>query len=238
MNFNAGEYEHNTGGGSKILSPGEHYCRIIDITMVEPDFKPGSLFVNILLEGPHLGDDFEGIAIDKENPDAGTYNGMIATVGASRYPFSEFEWKGKTIDRDGQIFNWINGLATQLGVFEQIQTAKIQADTIEEYVEKVKAFLTNPELWATYCVAGREYYKDGYDSPNYNLFFPKKNGKKFPYTIALDDKGEPVKDLIRFDEETHIIKADKPKESTDVQGFGGQADEGPTAADLGAPTLD
>jgi hypothetical protein len=224
MSFNSSEYTHSTGGGkSKILTPGEHYCRIIDITLTVPSFKPEGFFLNLLLEGPHMGDDFEGIDVDKTNPAAGKYAGKIATVNANRYPFSTFEYQGRTIDRDEQIFNWLNGLATQLDVFTDIQKAGIKAETIEAYLEAVKPFLINPELWGTYTIAGREYYKDGYDSPNYNLFLPKKSGKDYPYTALINEAKEPVLNLLRYNEAEHIIKADKPTAPTTVDTFGENA---------------
>lgn len=229
MGFNSNEYTHSTGGQEKILSPGEHYCRIIDIKLDAPSFKPEGYFLSLMLEGPNMGEGFEGILFDKDNPDAGAYQGKIATINAGRYPFSTFEYKGKTIERDEQIFNWVNALATQLDVLTAIQAAKISAKTIEEYVEKVKPFLINPELWATFTVAGREYYKEGYDRPNYNLFFPKKSGKNYPYSALENSDNEPLLNLLRYNEESHIIKADKPGAATDVDKFAGQGDS------LGAP---
>ena len=229
--FNANDYQHNAGGNEKILTPGEHYCRILNVKLDAPSFKPEAYFVTLLLEGPAMGDDFEGIAIDKDNESAGKYAGKIATVNAMRYPFSDFEWKGKEISRDEQIFNWINGLATQLDVLKDIQKAGIKANTIEEYVEAVKPFLTQSELWAHFTIAGREYYKDGYDKPNYNLFFPKRKGKDYPFSAITNEKEQPL-NYLNFNEEEHIIKTDKPGTATDVDGFEGQSEENDS------PTLD
>jgi hypothetical protein len=233
MNFNSEEYSHSTGGGSKILKPGQHFCRILELGLSVPPWNDDAYFVTLKLEGPNMGEGFEGVAIDKDNPGAGLHAGQIATVNNFRYPFSTYEWQGKTIERDQQIFNWINALATQLGVFKDIQAAKIQADTIEQYVEKVSPFLTHPELWAHFTVAGREYYKDGYDSPNYNLFFPKKSGKNFPYSAIEDDKGSPMS-FLKYNEAEHIIKETPPAPATDVDSFGGGNDT-PAA---GTPSLD
>lgn len=226
--FNTDDYSHSTGGGSKILQPGEHYCRIIDVKLVAPSYNADAYNLSILLEGPDMGDDFEGLPIDREDLSQGVYRGMIATVNAGRYPFSEFEWKGKVIERDNQIFNWINGIATQMGVFEGL---KIQADNIEDYVEKIREVLVNPDLWGTFTIGGREYYKEGSDYPNYNLYFPKKKGKDYPFTIKENDKGEVIENLVRYKEDIHLIKADKPAASSDVDSFPGQGED-----DL-APTL-
>lgn len=223
MNFSSEEYSHNATGGNgsnKILTPGEHYCRILDLQLVSPPWNDEAYFVTIKLEGPHMGDGFEGLAVDKNNPTLGNYDGQIATVNSFRYPFSTYEWQGKEIQRDQQIFNWINALATQMGVWDEIKSKKITGETIEQYVENVKPFLVNPELWGTFTIAGREYYKDGYDKPNYNLFFPKKDGKNYPYTTFLNAEKEPVANLVRFNETDHIIKADKPAEAAPVDSFG------------------
>ncbi len=230
MNFSANEYSHNTtGGSSKILQPGEHYCRIHDLTLVSPPWNDEAYFLCLKLEGPHMGDGFDGIAVDRDNPALGTYDGQIATVNSYRYPFSTYEYQGKEIDRDQQIFNWVNALATQMGVMNDVQKSKIQAETIEEYVTAIKPFLCNPELWGTFTVAGREYYKDGYDKPNYNLFFPKKSGKLFPYTVKENAEGEPVENLLRYNEKEHILLAEAPATPTEVDGFG---------TNNSAPTLD
>jgi hypothetical protein len=189
MNFNSEEYSHSTGGGtSKILTPGEHYCRILEVGLQTPPWNDEAYFVTLKLEGPNLGESFEGIAIDKTNPALGNHSGQIATVNSFRYPFSTYEYQGKEIQRDQQIFNWINSLATQMGVMPEIQKAGIKAETIEEYVTAVTPFLTNPELWGTFTIAGREYYKEGYDKPNYALFFPKKSGKFYPFSALEDAK--------------------------------------------------
>ena len=233
MNFNSEEYSHSTGGGSKILKPGQHFCRILDISLVVPPWNDDAYFVTLKLEGPNMGDGFEGVAMDKDNPGAGTYAGQIATVNNFRYPFSSYNWQGKDIERDPQIFNWINALATQLGVFKEIQAAKIQAETIEEYITKITPYLTHPELWANFTIAGREYYKDGYDSPNYNLFFPKKSGKNFPYSALEDDHGNP-QGFLKYNEAEHIIKEAKPDAPTEVDTFGTE----PTDTAAGTPSLD
>lgn len=232
MNFSANEYTHNTGSSSKILAPGEHYCRILEVGLSTPPWKAEAYFITLKLEGPDMGADFEGIALDKNNPAMGTHKGQIATVNSFKFPFSDYNYNGKDIMRDNQIFNWINALATQLGVFEDIQRAKINAATIEDYVAKVSPFLTNPELWATFTVAGREYYKDGYDRPNYNLYFPKKEGKNFPYTVKNDEAGNPVAGLIRYDETKHIDKAEKPATSTEVDSFGTQPSDDTPSLDF------
>ena len=223
MNFSSESYTHNTGGGiNKILTPGEHYCRIVDLELATPPWSDDSLFLKVKLEGPHMGNDFEGIAIDKNNPSLGNYKGQVAIVDSFRYAFKTYEYQGKAIDRDQQIFNWINALATQLGIFEDIQKKGIKANTIQDYVTAVKPFLMNPELWGTFVLAGREYYKDGYDKPNYNLFFPKKSGKNFPYSALIDANKEPKLNLLKFDEKEHIIKdeTNKPSAPSDVDSFG------------------
>ncbi len=171
-----------------------------------------------------MGDDFAGLLIDKNNPASGNYRGKIATVNSGRFCFSDFEWEGKTIERDDQIFRWVNSLATQLDVLKDIQKANIKADTIEEYVAAVKPFLTNTELWGTFTLGGREYYKDGFDKPNYNLYFPKKVGSKFAYSALMNEKEEPVKNLIRYDAAEHIIKADK-EDDKKAESFEGQGEK-------------
>ena len=218
-NFDSKEYVPSTGGVSKILAPGEHICRVLDISLEEPrwDNKKDELFIILKLEGQKEEGDFEGISVQKDNPDAGFYEGKIASVNNGTFAISTFDYKGKTIDRDDQLFDWINSFLTQMGVFEKVQASSIKAKTIEDYFDKIKPFVINPELWGKFTIQGREYYKDGYNKPNYNLSFPKKSDGKYAFSV-IDDEGG-VQKFIRFDESEHIEKAKKPDTPTDVENF-------------------
>jgi hypothetical protein len=222
--FNSKNFNPNAGSNiPKIMNPGTHYCRIVDIRIDRPPYSPEKepMFVVLTLEGIDRGPEFQGIAKDKMNPARGNYSGQIANVRSGRYPFTTYNYDGRQIKRDDQIFRWINNLAKQLGVLDKMNADNVEADTIEEYVEAVKKYVTDPELWAHHTIGGQEYFTDGYDKPNYRLFYPKNEGKLLPFSAMEDEHGMPV-NFVDFDPQTHVIVKEADASET-VSEFGGQA---------------
>lgn len=222
--FNSKNFNPSAGSSTpKIMNPGTHYCRIVDIRLDQPPYSPekSPYFIVVTLEGVDRGADFQGLVIDKTNPSRGTYKGQIANVRSGRYPFTTYTYDGRDIMRDDQIFRWINNLAKQLGVLDKMNADNVEADTIEEYVAAVKSYLVNPELWAHHTIGGQEYFTEGYEKPNYRLFYPKQEGKLLPFSAMEDEHGMPV-NFIDFNPQFHIIV--KPVDSSEpVAGFEGQA---------------
>lgn len=219
--FKSSNHKESNGGGSpKILTPGTHRCRIVDLKLDVPPYNKESYFIVLTLEGMDMGNGFEGIAVDKNNPTLGTYRGQIASVRSGRYPLSTYEYNGKTIQRDEQMFRWINNLAKQMGVLSAMNAAGVEGDTIEEYIANTRKFLVNPELWGNFTIMGQEYFTEGYDKPNYRMFFPKAEGKMFPFVV---DSEKVEQNLIKFDAAKHIIPAKKEEPSESVTSFGGQS---------------
>lgn len=199
--FKATEFKENAGSYvSKIIQPGTQTCRITSISLDSPPYDKSSYFVNVTLEGREVGGEFVGVAIDKNNPSLGNYLGQVGTVKSGRYPFKDYEWKGKTISRDEQIFRWINNLAKGIGVLDKMNADNLEANTIEEYVAKATRYLINPENWCEFTIAGQEYFNEGYDNANYRLFFPKSEGKNLPYSV------DGTTNFVSFDAAKHIIK--------------------------------
>jgi hypothetical protein len=220
--FKSSNFNPNAGSNvPKIINPGTHLCRVVDIKLDAPSYKPDAYFIVLTLEGPERGDDFVGLPKDKMNPAMGNYKGQIGNVRSGRYPFSDYNFQGKDITRDEQMFRWINNLAKQLNVLDAMNAGEgIVAQTIEEYVDAVRRFVVNPELWAQFTIGGQEYFTEGYDRANYRLFFPKQEGKLFPYSAMEDAEGNAV-NLLSYDASKHIIvKAEEPAQS--VTEFGGQ----------------
>lgn len=86
--FKASNFNPNAGSSvSKIMNPGTHYGRIVQIKLETPPYKTDAYNVAITIEGIDRGDEFEGLAVDKTNPSLGHYRGQVATVSAGRYPF-------------------------------------------------------------------------------------------------------------------------------------------------------
>lgn len=236
--FKSTSFNPNGGSSSvpKILSPGTHFCHILDMKLETPPYNTEAYSLNLLVEGEDQGDDFAGLPIDKMNPSLGNYRGQIANIRAGRYPFSTFVYQGREVKRDEQIFRWVNNLAKALGVLDQMNADNVEAETIEEYVAVVKKYVTNPEVWGYFTIGGQEYFTEGYDKPNYRMFLPKSEGKLMPIASAnLDERtGEPV-NLLKFDRAKHIIqKAEGPAAAESLSGFGGQE---PTSTGLGSDLM-
>ena len=219
--FKSSDYQQNvTSGVSKILQPGTHFCRIINLTLEAPPYKPDGYFVNVLLETKPVGDDFVGLAKDKNNPEGEKYLGQIGTVKSGQYCFSDFEYKGEIIERDNQIWRWVNSLAKQLGVLDKMNADGLEADTIEEYVAHVKRYVAKPDLWGLFTIAGKEYFTEGYSKPNYSLFFPKSEKGNFPFS-ALFDESEDPQNFLTYDAAKHIVTKNVEKPSVpSVESFG------------------
>lgn len=218
--FKSNSFNPNAGGSSKIMNPGTHFARVVNIALDAPPYNKDAYSVVLTLEGQDQGDNFEGLAIDKLNPALGNYRGQIAFVQSGRYPFSDYNYQGKDITRDEQIFRWVNNLAKQLGVLDKMNADNVEASSIEEYVAAVKRYIVNPELWAFHTIGGAEYFKEGYDRANYRLFYPKQDGKSFPFSALIDNDGKPV-GLIAYDAAKHIL-VKEPEAAAPVDSFAGQ----------------
>ncbi len=209
--FKAADFKEGTGGTPKVLVPGTHYVRIVDLFLEKSPFQgeEDAYFITTRVEDIDEGDDFEGFFIDKDNPSLGRFRGQIATVRSKRGSFKDYEYQGRQVERDSQMFSWINNLAKQWGVMDAMNKAGIKGDTIEEYFNNVKKFIMNPEIWGYVTLAGSEYFSEGYDRPNYNMFFPNmKLGKSLPFVAMAElADGEVMPKLFMpFVEVDHIIK--------------------------------
>jgi hypothetical protein len=215
--FNVNNFNPNAGNNiPKVLNPGSHIARIVNLYLDTPPFDKNALFVNTVIEGQPQPEGFEGILIDKENPSKGRYQGQIATVKSGRFAFSTFTYQGREIQRDEQVFKFIMNLATQLNVLDAVQKANINVSTIGEFVEVVKPYLINN--WAFFTIAGQEYYAEGYDKPNYRLFFPKPSKGNFPFS-ALKDENKVIQKFIKFNADDHILIAKKEDHTETVDSF-------------------
>lgn len=216
--FKSSDFKEKSGSGngvSKIINPGTHYCRIIDVTLDAPAYNKDAYHIVLKVEGIDRGDDFEGLAVDKNNPSLGNYRGQIGNVKSGDWPFSTYTYEGKVIQRDTQMYNWINNVAKQMGVLAKMNEKGVEADTIEEYIQEVRKYLIDPELWGYFTIAGKEYFNEGYSNPNYRLFFPKAQPRKnlYPFSALEDDDRKPL-NLINFSEADHIVRA-KVEESAE-----------------------
>lgn len=199
---------------SKILLPGTHTCRIIDLKLEKTPYDNAQYNLIFVLEGPDMGEDFKGIDIDKMNPAKGSYKGQIASVRSGQFAFKDWEYKGKVIGRDESIQNFLGTFLTQVGLLEKFQQLGVEADTIEDLVTNIKLFIAKPSLTFAFTIGAQKYYKDGSEYPNYSLFLPKKAEGKFAYA-----KDETDPKLIIFNEDVHVYEKKAAEPSPEVAGF-------------------
>lgn len=213
--FKSSDFKEKVSGSNvpKVLQPGTHYCRVVDMYLDAPSYDKESYFVVLKLEGVDRGDEFDGLDVDKNNPSLGKYRGQIGNIKSGQYPFSTYTYEGRVIQRDNQIYNWVNNVAKQMGVLKTMNEKGVEGETIEEYVTEVRKYLIDPELWGHFTVAGKEYFTEGYSNPNYRLFFPKVETRKnqYPFSALEDDDRKPL-NLIHFNADVHIVAAkDRPE---------------------------
>jgi hypothetical protein len=215
----------------KILDPGQHYARIVDLYLDIPPYDKKAYNIMVMLEGLPQPEGFEGLDIDSNNPSMGKFKGQVARVRSGKFSFSDFTTqKGEFISRDEQMFRWLNFLATGMGVWDKVVKSGKTASTIEDYAEVIASFVVDPELWGFFTVAGQEY-TNGKGYKAWRLFFPKGSGKAHPFAYASDPEAEPM-NFIAYDKGEHL-EFEKPKAGgqtggASVSGFGGQQDAGPS----------
>jgi hypothetical protein len=210
--FSLNNYNPSEGNYvSKILLPGTHKCRIVDLKLEKPPYDNEQYNLIFVLEGEEIGDGFEGIQIDRANPSLGNYKGQIASVRSGQYGFKDWEYKGKTIKRDESIQNYLGSFLKQLGLLEKFQGLNVQCDTIEELVYGIKKFICKPDFWLFFTVGGQKYYKDNSDYPNYSLFLPKRTEGKYAYAITSDDAN-----FMHFNEAAHVYEKKVAQESSET----------------------
>lgn len=186
---------------SKILLPGTHKCRIIDLKLERPPYDKDQYNLIFVLEGEEIGDGFEGIQIDKNNPARGNYKGQIASVRSGQFGFKDWVYKGKNILRDESIQTYLGSFLTQMGILEKFQSLKVECHTIEDLVAAVKSFVCKPDFWMYFTIGGQKYFKDGSDFPNYSLYLPKRVEGKYAYAMTQDNSN-----FFTFNEAVHIYE--------------------------------
>jgi hypothetical protein len=192
----------------KGLNPGKHEIKILEISLGK-GYEADSYHVNLSVEGPDLGDDFEGFLIDRNDPTGPRFRGQIGRVQMSQFAYKDGVTKtGYKKNRDQDILKALSALAVALGRKEQLD--QIEADTIEEFVAEASHVLSG-DTYINAVIAGKEYEKNGYKQ--YNLFFPASKDGKYAFEPQTVDPAKSK--LMSFDPNIHIVgkTAAKPLDS-------------------------
>lgn len=185
-------------GQAKTFGPGNHLLKINSVELSK-GYKEGSYQVKLQMEGPDLGENFEGFYIDNESKTGDRYKGQVGTVRMSQYSYDNTVTKsGTVIDRDQSILRGLLNLAKVTGVQQELDA--IEVDTIEEFVPLASEVLSKGN-YANFCVGGKEYTnRAGYLA--HDMFLPNSRDNKFAFTAADEDPSK----LLEFNPALHIVK--------------------------------
>ena len=215
--FSSKEADKKVGGSGtpKVIQPGTVCARVLDINLEVPPYDSSAYNLVLTLETTPVGAGFEGLAINKEVPEMGNYEGQIARVQTQQYSYTDYTNKeGRTTLKEDMIFKWVWTFAKEIGVSGDLITNNVEGSNIQEYVESAKKYLIGNERWIHWCIGGSEYEnKAGYTQ--YRLFIAKPEKNKIGY--QLDVPGEKPTKLIEYNEAVHIKKK-KPEAVTSFEG--------------------
>lgn len=219
---------------SKILSPGNHAVRLRNMMVQPGKTRPEEYHIKLLLEGPPITDpDFEGMAFDRQNPSEGSYEGQIATVKMSNFPYKTWDYKDKHYERDEDIYRAVMNFAQHIGKLTDVQTKVGDINTIEEFVDAVASVLSDPNYYFWVTLAGEESLYQ--DKVSINLHFPKYDTTLKTGSYGVFNSEEPTvipKNVTVYDSIKHfttLAQAESRRNGGNgssaqaVAGFEGQA---------------
>jgi hypothetical protein len=210
-------------GVAKTLKPGNVSAKINSIKLEPIKWKEGAYNIVLNLEGPDLGDDFEGFQIDKDRPELGKARGQVGRVKADKWPFSDGTTKsGIVIERDVEMLKFIKSLCRSIGKLNWFEGVDNKYDTIEDFIKAFDNDAPFRNVWLNWCICGKEYTgKGGYT--NYDLYLPKATKQGIPFEMEQVESGK----VIQFNPEVHI---EKERKSAPVESFG---DNNPSNGSIG-----
>lgn len=189
---------------SKVLQPGNNIVEIVTVKLESVPYKKDAYHINLQVQGPDLGKDFEGFFIDVKDESKGRYKGQAGRIRCSEYPYADGETKtGIKVYRDKGMMKIIKNLCASMGISEWFDTQDDKHDTIEQFVAQFNKDKPFTGKWLRICTAGREYQnRQGYT--NYDLFIPK--GSRGVYAYESDQIPENATKIMKFNPDIHIKK--------------------------------
>ena len=194
----------STGGVNKIIQPGNVKCKINAVTLETVPYKEGAYHVCLHLETEPITDDgFEGLLVDKDDPNGPRYEGQVARIKTSEWAYSDGTTKsGIKISRDTEIVRVIENVCKQSGSTKWLEEHDNVFNTIEEFVSAFNSDAPFKGKYMNFCIGAREYVnKAGYNSYDMHLARPERGQLSFQSVDA-----ESIK-VPTFDTEKHIKKA-------------------------------
>jgi hypothetical protein len=214
----------SSSGSNKIIQPGNSKCKINSVTLETVPYKEGAYHVCLHLETEPIKDeDFEGLLVDKDDPNGPRYEGQVARVKTSEWAYSDGTTKsGIKVSRNTEIVRVIENICKQTGASKWLEDHDNVFNTIEEFVIAFNNDKPFKDKYMNFCIGAREYVnKAGYNSFDMHLIRPERGQLSFQSVDAGSVK------VPTFDTDKHIKKA----KSESVSSFSSGSD-----LDLDVPT--
>jgi len=201
-------------GIPKVLQPGNHIVTINSIKLETPPYNKDALNIVLNVEGPDMGESFEGFWVNKDDESLGRHKGQVASVKMTQFAFSNATTKtGIVINRDVEIVRTMQSLCKALNCIEWLQAQDNQHETVAELIQQFATDKPFAGKQLRCCIAGNEYQnKQGYT--NFDLHFAKPVKGSYSYESA--EVSEESSKVMKFDPETHIRR----KKTETVASFG------------------
>lgn len=187
-----------SGKTKPVIDAGNQELKINSITLNAPPYDQSAYDLQINVESPPIGGDFEGFLHDMNNPNGPRYEGRVGRVSFQRYVYADTTLpSGREINRDTEIMKSLIFMAEQQGKRDQLDA--LQAQTIEQFVSEANKILSDGTYY-NFCIAGREWEnKDGYINLQFFL------SKRTETTVPFERIDETNSKLTTFNKDEHII---------------------------------
>lgn len=202
---------------AKTLSPGNAVVKIYNIRLEATPYNKEAYNIILDVEGPSLGDTFEGFYIDKDDVSKGRHTGQVGRVKLTEYPFADATTpKGNVIDRDEEILKAVKNICKETDCMKWLDSQDEKHDTITSLVQQFNTDKPFEGKYLRVCIAGKEYQnKAGYT--NHDLYFPKWSKEGIAYESASIDEARSR--VVKYNPEIHIKKS----KTQEVSSFDGKS---------------
>mgnify|MGYP003115061200 FL=1 len=199
----------STGGGKirPLMGPGNSVVRINSITLDQTPYDANAFNLHLHMETEPVKGEFEGFLRDKNNEAMGRYEGQIARVRMSPFPYKDATLdNGREISKDQEILKAMIFVSEVLNKRDELDA--IEAATIEDFIGKCNNLFSNSDFFNV-CLASREWEnKEGYI--NNDLYLPKLSRDGVPMEALNKENSR----LLTFDKATHVRAVNKTSDST------------------------
>lgn len=174
----------NKGFIKGIISPGNYLLKINKVTLkLEAKVEFGVKLILSVETKPIEDSNFKGFSIDSTKPELGNYKGQIGNVAYSRWGMKDFLTNtGIQILKEEEILKAVKTICENLAISQWFEDADSRFPTIEDFIIGFNTEAPFKNIWATYCIAGRQYLSKDNKHINYELFLPNPDrllGKAF-----------------------------------------------------------